>query len=388
MWRNNTKTKRVFFLKDTGEFPGIPENQKLYIVNQKQYFDDILCCFSNSKIQAMSTFNILSIDGGGLRGMVPIRILQEIETLTGKSIQESFDLFAGSSTGGLIACLLSIRDETRPKQPKYSLQQVADIYAEKGKIIFPIRTGLNKLLHRIQSLFMPAYSASGLDRVLKQYIAEQTITDVLRPLLVATYDVNKNQPVFFKTSEAAGNPLANARLYDVCRATSAAPTYLPAHSFFYKNELMTGIDGGVFVNNPSMAAFAEISKYGNSGFYRTRENKPVQITDVRILSLGTGSFEGTISNEDAASWGQLQWITRITDIMMKGVNKTTHYETGEMMIPGHYLRLNIEIPDKKYTAMDDASPATHAYLLTETERQVFQDTQIMQNLRDFLGRIS
>lgn len=336
----------------------------------------------------MSTFNILSIDGGGLRGMIPIRILQEIETLTGKTIYENFDLFAGSSTGGLIASLLTLRDEVQPDKPKYTLQEVANMYAEKGEIIFPIRTGFSKLLHRIQSLFMPAYCASGLDQVLKQYIADQTITDVLRPVLIASYDVNKNQPVFFKTSEAAGNALANARLYDVCRATSAAPTFLPAHSFIYKNQLMTGIDGGVFVNNPSMAALAEISKYGNSGFYKTREGKPVQITDVRILSLGTGSYEGTISNEEAASWGQLQWITRITDIMMKGVNKTTHYETGEMMIPGHYLRLNITIPDQKYTAMDDASPETHAYLLAETERQIFQDAITMQQLSHFLGKIS
>ncbi|MDE3253863.1 MAG: patatin-like phospholipase family protein, partial [Bacteroidota bacterium] len=312
----------------------------------------------------------------------------EIETLTGKTIQENFDLFAGSSTGGLIACLLSVRDEIRPDQPKYSLREVADMYAKKGEIIFPIRTGFSRLLHRIQSLFMPAYSASGLDRVLRQYIADQTITDVIRPLLIASYDVNQNQPVFFKTSEAAGNPSANARLYDVCRATSAAPTFLPAHSFFYKNQRMTGIDGGVFVNNPSMAALAEISKYGNSGFYKTREDKPVQLSDVRILSLGTGSYEGTISNEEAAGWGQLQWITRITDIMMKGVNKTTHYETGEMMTPGHYLRLNITIADKKYTSMDDASPETHAYLLAETERQVFQDPFIMQQLSDFLGKIS
>lgn len=151
---------------------------------------------------------------------------------------------------------------------------------------------------------------------------------------------------------------------------------------------MTGIDGGVFVNNPSMAALAEISKYGNSGFYKTRESKPVQLPDVRILSLGTGSYEGTISNQQAAGWGQLQWITRITDIMMKGVNQTTHYETGEMMTPGHYLRLNITLPDKKYTAMDDASPETQAYLLAETERQIIQNNRVMQDLRDFLGKIS
>ncbi len=336
----------------------------------------------------MATFNILSIDGGGLRGIIPIRILQKIETLSGKSIQDNFDPIAGSSTGGLISCLLSIKHDSIFGKPKYSLQEIADIYTKKGELIFPIRTGWVKLFHRIKSLFMPAYGASGIDLVLRQYIHDEVITETLRPILVSAYDLNSNQPVFFKTSEAAGNPAANARLYDVCRATSAAPTYLPAHSFIYKNKLMTGIDGGVFVNNPSMAALAEIRKYGNSGFYHKKDQSPVQWDEVRILSLGTGSYEGTISNDEAAYWGQLKWITRITDIMMKGVNKTTHYETDEIMPPGHYLRLNIEIEDKKYAGIDDASGSTHDYLLAETEYQIFQNNTTMEKLERFLDAIT
>lgn len=332
----------------------------------------------------MPTFNILSIDGGGLRGIVPISILQKIESMTGKRVQDIFDMIAGTSTGGLIACCLTLRNDTNQLSPKYSLEQIADIYTRYGNTIFPIRSGIDRILHRIISLFAPAYSPEGLDQVLRQFISQQTISQALRPILVSTYDLSSNQPVFFKSSEAAGDASADARIYDVCRATSAAPTYLPAYSFTHKNQPITGIDGGVFVNNPSMAALAEISRYGNAGFYHKKDGPPVAYDDIRILSLGTGSYEGTISEEEAVSWGQLQWITRITDIMMKGVNKSTHYETHEMLDPGKYLRLSIEIRDEKYADMADARPATRQYLLQQVAEQVTENPVQLNLLQQFL----
>ncbi len=335
----------------------------------------------------MPTFNILSIDGGGLRGIVPISILQKIESLTGKKVHDVFDMIAGTSTGGLIACCLTLRDETHPAQPKYSLEQIADIYTRYGNTIFPSRSGIDKFLHRITSLFAPAYSPNGLEQVLLQFVADQTISEALRPVLVSTYDLNSNQPVFFKSSEAAGDASADARIYDVCRATSAAPTYLPAYSFEHKHKPITGIDGGVFINNPSMAALAEISRYGNAGFYQKRDGSPVMYDDIRILSLGTGSYEGTISEEEAVSWGQLQWITRITDIMMKGVNKSTHYETHEMLDPGKYLRLSIEIRNEKYADMADARPATRQYLLQQVAEQVTENPVQLNLLQQFLSNL-
>lgn len=336
----------------------------------------------------MSTFNILAIDGGGLRGIVPLAILQTIESITGQKIQETFDLFAGTSTGGLIACCLTLRDEKDPSQPKYSVEQVADIYTSYGSTIFPVRSGLNRLLHRLISLVAPAYGPEGLDKALRCFVGEQTILDALRPVLVPTYDLSSNQPVFFKSSEASDNPAANAKVYDVCRATSAAPTYLPAYSFIHKNKQLTGIDGGVYVNNPSMAALAEVSRYGDAGFYHKKDGSKVSYEDIRILSLGTGSYEGTITREQAISWGQLQWITRITDIMMKGVNKSTHYEACEMLDMGNYLRLSIDIQDERYSDMADASADTRHYLLQQVKEQVTHHPQQVEKLTQFLAGLS
>lgn len=336
----------------------------------------------------MPTFNILVVDGGGLRGIIPIRILEKVEELTGKKIQESFDMLAGTSTGGLIASCMTLRDEQNTNTAKYNLQQIADIYITKGKIIFPVKSGIGKFIHKITNLYSPAFSPAGIDTVLKEYITNQTIKDALRPILISTYDLNGNRPVFFKSSEAFTDETANAKIYDVCRATSAAPTYLPAYSFLYKGKTLTGIDGGVYVNNATMAAIAEISRYGNKGYYKKRDGSDVAFDDIRVLSLGTGSYNGTISETEATSWGELQWIQQITDIMMKGVNQTTDYEGSEMLDPGNYLRLNINIEEEKYSDMSDARDETRNYLEQAVKDQITNNTDSIKQLQTFLNGIS
>ncbi|HEY9048883.1 MAG TPA: patatin-like phospholipase family protein [Ohtaekwangia sp.] len=334
----------------------------------------------------MCTYNILSIDGGGLRGIVPVRILQKIESITQKKIQDTFDMMAGTSTGGLLVSCMTLRDSKG--QPKYSLDDIGSIYINKGDIIFPIRSGIGKFFHRFSNLFSPAYSASGLEKVLKEYVTEQRIKEALRPILVSTYDLNSNKPVFFKSSEANDNEEANARIYDICRATSAAPTYLPAYTFQYKGNRLTGIDGGVYVNNPTMAAIAEISKYGNRGYYKKKDGTDVKYSDIRVLSLGTGSYNGTITEKEAVGWGELQWVTQITNIMMRGVNQTTDYESGEMLDPGSYLRLSINIPEEKYSDMADARKETLDYLEKQVSEQVTDNTDKLAALKQFLANLS
>ncbi len=336
----------------------------------------------------MCTFNILVIDGGGIRGIVPVRILEKIEALTGKKIQDSFDMFVGTSTGGLIACCLSLRDEKNAANPKFNLQDIANIYSTKSKTIFPVKSGIAKLIHNITDLFSPAFSPDGIDTVLREYVDEQTIKDALRPVMISTYDLTTNSPIFFKSSEAYRDETANAKIYDVCRTTTAAPTYLPAYSFEFKGKMLTGIDGGVYVNNASMAAIAEVSKYGDDGFYKKRDGTDVAYNDIRVLSLGTGSYNGTITETEAASWGKLQWIEQIPEIMMRGVNQTTDFEANEMLKPGYYLRLNIVIEDEKHADMSDATDETRRYLERAVENQITQNAASIQLLQTFLAGIS
>lgn len=336
----------------------------------------------------MATYNILTIDGGGLRGIVPVRILQKVEQLTGKKILDTFDFLAGTSTGGLIASCLTLRNQQQPLQPKYTLDQIADIYINKGKVIFPIKSGIGKFFNKVTNIYSPAYSADGIEKVLKEYVGNEKIKDALKPIIVSTYDLKSNRPVFFKSSEADGDESANAAVHDVCRATSAAPTYLPAYSFMHKGNQLTGIDGGVYVNNPTMASLAELSRYGHAGFYKKKDGSSVAYDDIRILSLGTGTYTGSISEKQATSWGELQWVTRVIDIMMKGVNQSTDYESNEMLDNGKYLRLNIDIKDEKYSDMADASDSTRAYLENEITAQVTGNADVLKLLQQFLAGLS
>lgn len=336
----------------------------------------------------MPTFNILTLDGGGLRGIIPIRILQKVEELTGQRIHETFDMIVGTSTGGLIAACLTLRDPKDPGQVRYRLVDIADIYIHQGHHIFPIRNGLSKFLHGLATFFRPAYSPDGLDFVLKQRINGQRIKDAIRPIMISTYDLNANEPVFFKSRQAETDEGANARMVDICRATSAAPTYLPAYSFEYKGKKLTGIDGGVYVNNPTMAAIAEISKHGKAGYYKKKDGSPVAFEDMRILSLGTGTYTGSVTDAQAVRWGKLAWIKQIIEIMMRGVNQSTDYESKEMLDPGKYLRLNVEIYDKQFADMADARPETRNHLEWAVMEQVTGNDDVIAKLKVFLEKLS
>jgi hypothetical protein len=285
-----------------------------------------------------------------------------------------------------------LRNEQQPKAPKYSLSEISNIYVQKGSVIFPLRSVIGKFLRQASNFINPEFSTRGIESVLREYVTDQKIKDSLLPIIVSTYDLSSNNPVFFKTSQATEDESTNAAIYDICRATSAAPTYLPAYSFNYKGSRLTGIDGGVYVNNPTMAAITEISRYGLKGFYRKKDGTSIAFDDIRVLSLGTGSFTGKITEVDAVSWGQLQWIRRITDVMKRGVNQITDYETREMLDvenrPNRYLRLSIDITNERYANMADASEATRNYLEREVVNQVTNNMQKLDLLKQFLNNTS
>ncbi len=315
----------------------------------------------------MKPYRILTIDGGGLRGIIPLRILQEVEKQSGKRVHELFDMISGTSTGGLIASCLTLRSKEDPSKPRFTTDDLMEMYTGKANTIFPVKSGIAKFFSLLTNLWNPAFNGRGLSKVLKEYISEERIKDSLLPLLIASYDLQSNKPLFFKTSEASGNKEANARIYDVCRATSAAPTFLPAYSFKHKKQPVIAIDGGVYINSPGMAAVAEILRYAEMPFY----NRPgLTEKDIVVLSIGTGSYTGSITEKEAVGWGQLQWVTRITDIMMKGVSQSIDYEMQQVLKEGNYLRLNMEIKNKKYSDMTDARVATRNYLLQELDEQL------------------
>lgn len=327
-------------------------------------------------------FRILSIDGGGLRGIVPVLILREIERRSGKKIYELFDLISGTSTGGLIACGITVSDNGQT--PKYSLQQIEDIYTTRGKDIFPKRNVVGKFFNSISSLKNPRFSDRGIEKVLTEYFGTKRITDCLKPILVACFDLYNNEALFFKSRQAIKNASKNALLKDVCRATSAAPTYLPAYKFSFGNKTRVCVDGGVYINNPTVASLVEVSKYHKEDIYGFAD---ICLDDIQVLSLGTGHYSNDIARKRVEGWGLLDWATKITDVMMQAVNQTADYEARELTEKEDYLRINPNITEEKYADMADSADETRYYLINQVETQVFGNATLMNQLDALIAKL-
>jgi uncharacterized protein len=332
----------------------------------------------------MAKFRILSIDGGGLRGIIPVLILKELEQRTGRRLFEMFDMVAGTSTGGLIAAGAFVG---KNGQPVYTLDQVAEVYTSRGKEIFPDRGVLGDIFTNIKALKEPKFSPDGLSRVLNDLVGDYRLGDCLIPMVIPSYDLDNNQPCIFKSRAVSeDNPL----LYTVCRATSAAPTYLPAFECTYRGLHRTCIDGGVFMNNPSIAAIVEISKYRKDPYYKEAlPNFPggvenVEFEDICVLSLGTGHYTDNIARKKVENWGLLGWAPVISDVMMQGVNQAACYECEELLETGSNLRLSVEIGNEKYADMADSSDECQEYLTSLVRRDIFGNNELMKKLDRFI----
>ncbi len=196
-------------------------------------------------------FNVLSIDGGGIRGVIPAVLLKHIEEKVGKRVADIFDLIVGTSTGGILAAGLTVpkRDGT----PKFSAEDMLALYADRGREIFD--RSFWRGITSAGGALDEQYDHKPLEKILKEYLGDSTLKDCIVPIVLTSYDIEKRQPYFFKTRRAREKKDRNHYLRDAARATSAAPTYFEptvTASLASKSTRRVLIDGGVFVNNPGM----------------------------------------------------------------------------------------------------------------------------------------
>ena len=196
---------------------------------------------------------VLSIDGGGIRGIIPAMVLAEIERRTGKLTSEVFDLVAGTSTGGILALGL-----TKPGQggkAQYSAETLIELYETEGGKIFDL-----SVWHQLQSVGGFAeekYPSKGIEEVAKRYFDDVPLAEALTEVLVTAYEIERRGPWFFKRRHARDQDRKgdNFLMREVARATSAAPTYFePLQLEWGPYGERAFIDGGVHSNNPAMCA--------------------------------------------------------------------------------------------------------------------------------------
>ena len=297
------------------------------------------------------SIKLLSIDGGGIRGIIPAVILEKLRACLGRELWQSFDLIAGTSTGGIIA--LGIGTGCNDAQP-YSPPELLNFYLENGPAIFK-----KSLLTTLRELCAPKYSPAALEQALAKNFQDVQFSSALTPLLISSYDLKGQIPFFFKSHRIAANPSFDWKLTEIARATSAAPTFFPPLHLARGSEEYVLVDGGVCVNNPSMAAYAEAR-----ALYPDADR-------IVVVSVGTGDRQDHIQYSSARKWGLLGWARKIVPVFMDSVSEAVDYELRT--VPGcAYYRLQVPNLTSSAAQMDDVSQENLANLQTIVGKYVDQ----------------
>lgn len=282
-------------------------------------------------MSALGPIFILSIDGGGSRGVIPATVLHYLEREEGVAIREAFDFFAGVSTGALVAAYLA--------RNSGSLEALANesYSAENLSLIFD-KSVWDRMLGRMQN--QPKYDGVNKRAYIDRIIGDIRINDIAdKYLLIIAYDFMNRELVTFKNQrgqDAAYNPL----LAEICDAASAAPTlYPPVPTSAPKRRWL--VDGALATNDPSQCAISEALAMG------------YKLEDIWMLSIGTGRPVHDLSQEDrdrigtaSRDWGIVGWLSNgLLDHMMSASSSVSSHQC-EQLLGGRYLRIGGELPRK------------------------------------------
>jgi len=245
---------------------------------------------------------VLSIDGGGLRGIIPAMVIAELEKRSGKPAAQMFDLIAGTSTGGLLAAALSIGKPA---------DDIVRMYKDNASRIFPY-----SFWRRWGNLFFDEkYPADGLETVLAEVFDGLKMSDAKTALLIPAFDIERQDSFFFKSHGEQ-----DWYLRDVCRATSAAPTYFEPAIIkpVAGGDSRALIDGGVVFNNPAMCAYAEAKALWPD-------------EEITLLSLGTGECVSPVWRESVKRGSAANWGGKLLNIMFSGGSRGVHYQARQLL---------------------------------------------------------
>lgn len=231
-------------------------------------------------------FQILSFDGGGLKGLFPAAVLAEIEAQLHVSIVDHFDLVAGTSTGGLIALALGVG---------LTPAEIVEFYVNHGPTIFGRPRGISRW-------WRAKHKPDGLRAALTEVFGDRRLGSSAKRLVIPAYSLDLNDVHIFKTRHHERLTRDHTELMvDVAMATTAAPAFLPA--FTLRNQRL--VDGGVWANNPTLVAVAE-----------ARSMLGVPLEDMLVLSMGTTDDVGDLpSRLDHGGLGQ--WVTRAGGMLLR-----------------------------------------------------------------------
>jgi patatin-like phospholipase/acyl hydrolase len=238
----------------------------------------------------VAPFQILSLSGGGYRGLFSAIILEDLENKAGKPLRECFDLVAGTSIGGILAC--GIATGVPAERIRKEFERLGTRVFERPQV-----TVLSRKLFELPrvGLLSARYSRSGLAEAVQGVLgdnAEISLASLTKPLIVPAVSATTSEAVVFESGRNSGSN-GHVSLKDVAFATSAAPTFFPEHNIS-GNSL---VDGGIIANAPDVVAIIKaMTTFGRKA------------DEIRLLSIGTtGAASGEVYRPNRAS-GIVGWM--------------------------------------------------------------------------------
>lgn len=250
----------------------------------------------NRKINIDKNYNILSLDGGGVRGIMLLNQLVDLEKKLNKPIYETFDLISGTSASAIICIFLAMG---------YTANEILEVYLKHSKKIF------KKHVFRL-GIFKSRYNDSFFNKLILKYVSDGRLKDLLCDVIIPTFNSTKKETVIFKSKNAKKDLSYDYKLFDVIRSCISAQTFFKPHkigsSYF--------IDGGLIINNPSLIAYVETLGY--TAKYKC----------VNVLSYSTGIKDAIINKYKI--YGILNWAKPTLDILLAEQSQITDYHMKEM----------------------------------------------------------
>lgn len=332
----------------------------------------------------MSIIPLLSVDGGGIRGIIPGRVLEYMETQMGVPAQSQFYMSAGSSAGGLVVAATSLVKG----KPIMTAGQAKNLFIDEGADIFRKGFLARKFNIDIPNVFTTRYDGKHLDHVLRETFGDLRLSDLDNDLMVSAYDIVRRKEKLFKSWEAQGNftnpydrhedPRAkDYTLFDVTRATSSAQSYFNVHTAHNMlGEPTHLIDGGNFANNPALLVYSDaVRRFGPAHQYV-------------VFSLGTGETERPLDHKGLKNAGILKWAGPTVDINLGSMR--SHDYIMRTLIGPDYMRIQTDLrphgPDRPAPSddFDDASKENIERLQETAEALIKSERHRLDCFAEFL----
>ena len=280
--------------------------------------------------QKRERFQILSLDGGGIKGLFSVALLAKLEEDHGCDITEHFDLIVGTSTGGIIA--LALGAGMRPRE-------IVEFYLSNGQEIFHNLFGLSSAKH----WFCRKFSQKSLRKALQKCFGDKRLADSKKRLVITSYNLGEDDIYLFKTPHHERlRRDYKIPMWKVALATSAAPTYFP---IFTGLDSIRLIDGGVWANNPTMVGIIEAMSL-------------LEVPSRLISVFNVGTSDVVSKHRKWLNWGgKLVWAKSAlaVNLIMRGQNLGVHKQAVHLLGDDRVRRLDPKVPDG-LLSMDRMTP--------------------------------